>query len=282
MQLKMNTVNTINKWYGRLGNNIQQICCGILYSITNNDQFTSIDHEFIKIINVNDHGYTKIHRNRFYFYTNQVQYKFLPFEFFKKPDFNIDLDFLYNNIREIALAYITPNFKFDIGNALDEDTLVIHIRSGDIFNPNRTAHPDYIPNPLSFYINLINRFKKTIVVTESDDFNPVVTELRKNKKVQIQSTSLANDFSTLLRAKNLASSGVGSFAVAAALCSNNIKKFFCTNLYEIGQLNPEMLVNDKSITIHIEKLVNYLLPGTWTNSKEQRDFILNYPINCTR
>lgn len=228
---------------------------------------------------MNDYGYTKVHRNRFYFYTDQVKYKFLPFKFFKQPDFDIDLNFLYSNIRKIALTYITPNFKFDISNALDEDTLVIHIRSGDIFNPNRTTHPDYLPNPLSFYTNLINRFKKTIVVTESDDFNPIITELRKDKTVEIQSTSITNDFSTLLRAKNLASSGVGSFAVAAALCSTNIKNFFCTNLYEKGQLNPEMLSSDENITVHMEKLTNYLLLGSWTNSKEQHDFILSYLTN---
>ena len=41
---------------------------------------------------------------------------------------------------------------------------------------------------------------------------------------------LQEDFATLMAAKNVALSGVGTFAMAAALCSSNIENLFTTDL----------------------------------------------------
>ena len=46
--------------------------------------------------------------------------------------------------------------------------------------------------------------------------NPIVHELMKIDKVKIQSSTVADDFATLMGAKNVALSGVGTFAMAAA------------------------------------------------------------------
>ena len=256
-------INTISNWSGRLGNNIQQICNGILYSEIHKFGFISPDHQYINSIYFNCIRDTSPNASNVFYYYDGL-YK----------SFDIDLDYLFSNIRRICLDYIRPNFKFKFEEPLDENTLVIHIRSGDIFSQVHLTPHDYCPNPLYYYLQLVDSFKKIIVVTEPDNYNPIVDELKKIDKVVVQSSSVEEDFSTLMRAKNIASSGTGTFSIAAALCSTNIKNFYCSNLYMKSHLNPEMLMNH--ITVHQMNLSNFLELNTWTNSEEQRKFLLTY------
>lgn len=257
-------VNTISNWYGRLGNNIQQTCNGIIYSSVNDDGFFSPPHELIEQIVVNCDRKTMLRPNRFFHYNTN------------NKDFDIDIKYLYQNIGKVAKTYVVPAFKFETNKSYDDDTLVIHIRSGDIFEHEHNPPHDYVPNPLDYYLTLIEEYNKVIVVTEPDNYNPIVDELRKHDKVVIQSTTVEEDFATLMGAKNLASSGTGTFAVAAALCSSNIKKFYCTNLYLDEHLNPEMLMSNDEVEVHMMELEDYIKLKTWRNNEEQRKFILEY------
>jgi hypothetical protein len=256
-------LNTISNWYGRFGNNIQQICNGILFSETNGNGFFSPEHELIEKVFFNFCETCTINPNRFFHYNTQ------------NKDFDIDLNFLYSNIKRICTQYIVPNLKFKVDESFADDTLVIHIRSGDIFQIEFNPPHVYTPNPLIYYKNLIKNFNNTIVVTENDNYNPIIDELKKYKNVSIQSSSVSNDFSTLMRAKNLSSSGIGTFAVAAALCSKNIKNFYCSDLYLTEHLNPEMLI-PTNINVSMTVLENYIKSGEWNNSPKQRKFILEY------
>jgi hypothetical protein len=260
----MNKINTVSHWYGRLGNNIQQICNGIIFSLISGDGFISPQHELIDTICIDVEEKLSVTPNRFFYYNT-----------FNK-DFDINLEYLYSNIGKVAKKYITPNLKLNAKSAFDDDTLVIHIRSGDIFAHEHNPPHQYVPNPLIYYKNLIEFFEKIIVVTENDDYNPIISELKKCNKVKIQSTTVANDFLTLMRAKNLASSGIGTFAVAAALCSLNIKNFYCSNLYLDEHLNPEMLIKTDNVIVNMMELKNYIKTREWINSSEQRKFILEY------
>lgn len=258
-------LNTVSHWYGRLGNNIQQICNGILYSKTKDEGFFSPPHDLINQVIYDSEGKTMIRPSRLFHYNTS------------NKDFDIDLDFLYKNIRQTCLEYIVPNFKYTFPtDSFDDQTIVIHIRSGDIFAHEHNPPHDYVPNPLCYYLNLIEEYDRVVVVTEPDNYNPIVDKLRNIDKVTVQSTDVWTDFSTLLRAKNLASSGTGTFAIAAALCSKNIKNFYCTDLYLTEHLNPEMLMSSGDITVHVMQLENYLSTKQWTNTEEQRKFILEY------
>ena len=106
----------------------------------------------------------------------------------------------------------------------------MHLRSGDNYHRIFDPPTNYIPNPLIFYLNLIESFDKCILITEPDRENPIVHELAKIDKVQIQSSTVAEDFATLMNAENVALSGVGTFAMAAALCSSTIKNLYTTDL----------------------------------------------------
>ena len=137
------------------------------------------------------------------------------------------------------------------------------------------APEQYAPNPLSYYTKLIESFERAIVVTEQDQWNPIVRELAWNPKVTIQRGTVEEDFGTLIGAKHVANSGVGTFAVAAALCSKKITNFYCTDLAISEHLNYKMLL-DSGVRVHQMHLTNYLLPGEWRNTNEQRQFILDY------
>tara|TARA_A100001011_G_C14109839_1_gene756499 strand:+ start:87 stop:890 length:804 start_codon:yes stop_codon:yes gene_type:complete len=260
----MSNLNVISNWYGRLGNNIQQICNGILHSEVTGQGFFTPDHELINRVMVNYKEQQMLNPpNRYFHYKTH------------NKDFDIDLGFLFSNMRRVAIQHIAPNFKFSVGTPFDEDTIVIHVRSGDLFAVEHNPPHDYIPNPLIYYKNLIESHEKAIVVTENDNYNPIIPELKKYDNTTVQSSTVARDFATLMRAKNLASSGAGTFAVAAALCSSNIKNFYCSNIYLTEHLNPEMLIAS-GINVLMMKFKGYLESKSWKNDEEQRKFILEY------
>jgi hypothetical protein len=178
-------------------------------------------------------------------------------------------------MRRICKEFISPHLKLPPASTIPDDTIVIHIRSGDIFDQTHSNGHQYTPNPLDFYNKLLSNFERAIVVTEPDKNNPIVEILRQNPKVIVQSSSVAEDFATLMSAKNLANSGVGTFCVAAALCSSSVQNFYCTDLMLTEHLNYGMLM-ETDITVHKLELNNYLQVGEWTNTEEQRNFILNY------
>ena len=128
-----------------------------------------------------------------------------------------------------------------------------------------------------FYLNLIESFDNCIVITEPDKENPIVHELMKIDKVKIQSSTVAEDFATLMNSENIALSGVGTFAIAAALCSNSLKNLYTTDLLLTEHLNYSMLFNT-DVIVNVMELEDYLpvFPCSWKNTEEQRKFILEY------
>ena len=160
---------------------------------------------------------------------------------------------------------------------MGEDTVVLHLRSGDNYHRVFDPPTNYVPNPLIFYLNLIESFDNCIVITEPDKENPIVHELMKIDKVKIQSSTVAEDFATLMNAKNIALSGVGTFAIASALCSNSLKNLYTTDLLLTEHLNYSMLFNT-DVIVNVMELEDYLpvFPCSWKNTEEQRKFILEY------
>lgn len=256
----------VSHWYGRLGNNIQQCAVGYMVAELMKSKFClDIDHEVISK-----------HQTIFGNDSQEVSSKWFYWEG-PYQEVNIPREYIYNNMRRICKEYIFNQLQIPKINSIGDDTIVIHIRSGDIFDQIHPNGHQYTPNPLSFYNELLKDFDKAIIVTESDNNNPIVQILKENPKVSIQSKSVAEDFATLLAAKNLANSGVGTFCVAAALCSQNIKNFYCTDLMLTEHLNYSM-ITDTDVKTHLFKLNDYLKVGEWTNTEDQRNFILNYAI----
>ncbi len=133
--------------------------------------------------------------------------------------------------RDICIKYInkiliTPDIQ-------SEDTLVIHIRSGDIFNEH--IHPSYIQPPFEYYRFIIdnNHYRNIIIVTEPDMSNPVIYKLLEHyQNIHIFSRILTQDIAMILGAQNLVI-GTGSFAYILSLCSTHLKHLYCFEIHNV-------------------------------------------------
>jgi hypothetical protein len=269
---------SVSHWAGRLGNNIQQIAnCIMLAESLGHSVEQKLDHDIINkfVYNFGEEGQPI--EGQFYNWEPTVHCEKGILE--GGNQVGLSREYIYSNIRRICKEYLFPNLNLPQKETLGDDTVVMHLRSGDAFH--RTFDPpiNYVQNPLIFYLNLIESFDRCILVTEPDEENPILHELRKIDKVQIQSTSVANDFSTIINAQNVALSGVGTFAIAAALCSNAIQNLYTTDLLLTEHLNYSMLLNT-DVTVNVMELKNYIpvYPCSWKNDTEQRKLMLDYQL----
>lgn len=111
--------------------------------------------------------------------------------------------------------------------------LVIHIRSGDIFEG--TVHSNMMQPPLSYYRYILNNgdFQDATVVAENMS-NPVISQLIKEfPYLRVQLSSVEEDTRTVLSAKHLVV-GTGSFAHMLSIHSPQLECLYCFsnhNLY---------------------------------------------------
>ena len=252
----------LSHWYGRLGNNIQQCALGTMCARNVRGTFESLDHEIIFPHKTSFGNSDENQVSKFFYYEGN----------YKEVD--LEPSQIYEEMREICRDFVRPHLDLP-RVVVPDDTIVIHIRSGDVFDRGVSNPDQYVPNPLDFYMQLLDSHDRALVVTEPDNHNPVVEELKRHGKVTVQSLTVQEDFATMLAAKHLASSGVGTFAIAAALCSKNIENFYCSNVHISEHLNWKMLI-DTDVKVHLMELHNYLQPGEWKNTDEQRQFILSY------
>lgn len=268
MHTNENTYDTfIPRWFGRLGNNIQQLSNGIYFCRDNRIHFTSPDHPAINSIDLNfgDNKFaiSSNSHNWFYFFNGS------------DADFSTDIESLNFHRKGICEEFILPNLKInhsELDEPLPDDVLVIHIRSGDIYTHWPSAHPQ---NPFAYYVKLFNMYQGKVIFLVEDLRNPIVDYFSKIT-TDTRVCSIEDSYSLLLRARNIASSGVGSFVMGAALCSKNIKKFYCTDLWLADSLNPTMLKDH--IEVYCAHLIGdkYIKIGEWHCSTETIDKILNY------
>jgi len=269
---------SVSHWAGRVGNNIQQTANCLMLAEARRHTFEQrLEHDVIGKFECN-FGKDGHHVEcKFYNWEPTVHCDNGTLE--GGNEIGISKEYVYANVRRVCRDYIRPNLKVPTLEPLDEDTLVIHIRGGDIIEREYEKPHNYVQNPLSYYLALIDDFKNVIVVVEPNSNNPVVPELQKIERLKFQSLSVVEDYATLLAAKNLATSGVGTFAVSAALCSQNVKSLFTSNAYLTEHLNCSMLY-DTDVTVYEVELKDYIpvYPCSWKNDAEQRKLMLDYQL----
>ena len=270
---------SVSHWSGRLGNNIQQIANCIMAAEKYKSTFRQkLDHDIISKYDVNFEELLASDwsgEGRYYSWEPLVHCEKSIYE--GGNETGLDVEYIYHNMQRICRDYIAPNLKLPQKQTIGDDTIVMHLRSGDNYHRIFEPPTNYIPNPLIFYLNLIESFDKCLLITEPDRENPIVHELAKIDKVRIHSSTVADDFALLMNAENVALSGVGTFAMAAALCSSKIKNLYTTDLLLTEHLNYTMLYNT-SVDVNVMELDNYLpvFPCSWKNTEEQRKFIIDY------
>tara|TARA_B100000427_G_C15500748_1_gene591896 strand:+ start:632 stop:1510 length:879 start_codon:yes stop_codon:yes gene_type:complete len=274
---------TLSNFYGGFGNNLQQIALGIMHSNLNGYNFYSKEHELLdNISQINNKLSNFFNKYRFdsrFFYFDNTS-KNLPTP--DITDFPLDIkdrDYYLDNFYYIFQHKIFPKLNFLKNIDIDDKTIVIHIRSGDIFakkDGEIISNVVYIQNPLNYYLNLIERYEKTIIVSSQPFNNPVISLLMDHPKVEIQSNSIEEDFNILLNAKNLATSGVGTFAIAAALSSKKLINLHYSNLFFDHHLNPTMV---KNVNHHMYRFKEYFNIGDiWDGDVNQVEKMLSPKI----
>lgn len=177
----------------------------------------------------------------------------------------------FSEQREIALQYLLPILNVPRKH-LDEDLLVIHIRSGDIIpsSNEESVHTCYIQPPLSYFERVIHdcAAEKILIVTEPDRRNPVISVLCNRYGATVQSESVPEDFATLVAATKLCM-GYSTFPHAAVMVSQTIRDIFApehNTLSEFSPCDPELLPFAR---LHLYKITHYIPPRKWIGSVSQ-------------
>lgn len=184
----------------------------------------------------------------------------------------------YDIRRYFFQKYIYNLLTFNTVN-ISQDTLTIHIRSGDQFSYKNIGHDDYIPPPLAYYKKILqmHNYKNILIITEPDKLNPLI-KLIKNKfnNVHIQSLSLIDDFSTLCNSVNLCLYP-GTFSLVSSYLNKKLKNLY-NPIYSVNR-DPYFghNMNSKNINIYNYQISNYI--EKWNNNEEQYHMIQFHPIN---
>jgi len=193
--------------------------------------------------------------------------------------------------------YINPIIDKDRTNYLktDKDTLVIHMRSGDIFKPGG-VNKKYAQPSLTYYCKIIddNNYKKIIVMTQDfqgnpkrlDLSNPVVKELMKlYPDIKLQKNNpLEYDFYTLLNCKNMVMSR-STFSVILSILNPNLINLYIPifNTYPDYNFGNNIYAQTDKYTFNIIKhKIHYEdKMRIWKNTKEQNNLMLDAKVKIT-
>jgi hypothetical protein len=167
---------------------------------------------------------------------------------------------------------------------LPDEHLVIHIRSGDVFQGE--GHPLYGQPPLAFYTLILRRWpwRKVTLVCE-DRLNPVIDCLLAGPcpdlpVMEHRTGSLEEDLDFLLRARSLVGS-IGTFMPAVLTLSSNIRRVTCFETLWYGR----NLQRHADVVIVKDAVGDYsrsVLARNWQNSRQQRELMLHYPEHQLR
>jgi len=254
-----------NDWFGRLGNNIIQLCniIDIALYYKHDIQF-NVEHKFFDLKVISDY---------FSKYNNNIKITDKYNFYYPEKINNVSQNIFRKNSKE-KRDLLKKAFKIKNVNALDEDILVIHLRSGDIFR-NTGAHEGYISPPLAYFVKKIYEIQcKKIIILCEDKNNPILNRLLQLYKNAVYSkNSLEEDIKIILGAKNIIMS-VGTFIPSLLLMSDNIKcvhgKLMKCQSIDCKYNHYQYISNDKELKEYYE------LMHPWRNTEKQINTILTY------
>ena len=156
-----------------------------------------------------------------------------------------------------------------------ESTLVIHIRSGDIFV---RPHGIYGQPPCVYYRDIINTAQwAEVTVTAEDRRNPCTRMIPGNVTWRI-GNPLVKDLQHLLGARNLVI-GRGTFGWGLMMLSVGMKRLFTFN-------QSEMFVKPSSVAAHVNCVPTQEYAETilqrWTMSPQQLQIMTSTNISCAQ
>jgi hypothetical protein len=261
---------TIAHWYGRNGNNIMQLIHAIYYAKLYHHNLVCFPvHPFLNstTILLPEEGDQRVSNN------SEVKGSF----FHIGNEFNLQIKDPYEK-KLIFLQYIKPIFLIKPNQKYTpENTLFIHVRSGDIFEPN--PHPGYVQPPLCYYSRVIGDFDNVVAVCE-DDKNPCVKYLRNFPHLHYESNSVTTDLAILSGIHHF-QMGLGVFGMLIYWMNEDLKTLYIPRYVVEKQMGLDASLPldwGPNITVHIVDFPNYIQCGEWVNSEEQRKLMIQYNV----
>lgn len=203
------------------GNAILSILCALIFCKVSGFRSVIIPSGFMDA----NHSFKSTEGVEFLLWNESIEDNFsfvfdARFDLFPDPrkvpfcsDWNLNV--MANTVRSQLLAFLPIH-------EIDNDTLILNMRSGDIFEGR--GHSDYVQPPCFFYTDLIQHFKNVEIVTTSDQKNPCINAAINAGAKYSGWISGREDLSRMIYAKNLVLSR-SSFP-RAALYLSPIKKQF--------------------------------------------------------
>jgi hypothetical protein len=270
---------TIPKWFCRLGNNLIQLINALAYACQYKLDYVymATPHDYLssQVINVSgtDREFSlqtsECKLSNIFFYTVEIP----GFQYTSNSDISY---YLFN-------TYLMPIYKHKeihcLAPADTENTLYIHVRSGDIFSTVK-PHSLYVQPPLSYYDHIINEQKPDhIILVSEDNLNPCINALLAEYSDKI--THVCNpgdpfkDISVLCRAGKIIF-GFGTFSYYIMCVSRNLNTIWFPKYDNNNDIeSPSGLSHIQTVYISLPK---YMKPGDWKNTPAQRKIMLTYQI----
>jgi hypothetical protein len=228
----------ISRWIGQFGNNLEQIAASIVFAkcidgntkldipsqnlyenLLNTKKELYFDKEYV--YDVKDFESIDWLTNSYY----------SPASLYVKDDYK---DFLIDKILDVfrnEIKSMINIFHFEVVDSINEKTLTVHLRGGDII---RDVHPLYKQKivPWEFYSNIIDSEKyDKVIICREDDLNPFynkIVEHCKFKGMQIddRKRNLIEDYYILLNSHNLLVSGFSTFSLTSSYINKKLKNFY--------------------------------------------------------
>jgi len=192
-------------------------------------------------------------------------------------------------IRPLLIPFKMPT------NIITPGDLIIHIRSGDIFQGEEGQGGSsfggsiYTQPPLSFYLLVVERafsgLKGRVIIIAENSLNPVILELVKTLDAECHQVTLrlnhdlATDLSWLFCGSNVVFAH-GSIGIAVALLSPSIKTAYFFRHNGTGTLEPvTKYIGDQVQKFFVIDEDGSFIPfGGWRNTAAQRRQLLEFPI----
>ena len=261
---------TITHWYGRNGNNIMQLIHAIYYAKLHHHILVCFPaHPFL-----NSTKFQLVNKEKDEDNKTEVLGSF----FFLDTEFKLQIKNPYE-YKLLFLEYIKPIFNIKPSEKYTpNDTLFIHVRSGDIFGQN--PHPGYVQPPLCYYRNVMGDYDKVVAVCE-DDKNPCIKFLKNFPHLHYESNSVAIDLAILSGIHHF-QMGLGVFGMLIYWLNADLKTLYIPRYVVEKQMGLDASLPldwGPDITVHIIDFPNYIQCGSWVNSEEQRNLMITYNDN---
>jgi hypothetical protein len=296
----------LDSWFQRMGNNFIQIkralryaiCCNARLEIKHQNIWMPSLHQYMDFSSVPAYRMDRSYKPPHYCSKNRSESFFTVTPDFPMPECQYDeysalQYFIFDN--EYSYGCPSPLQKCP---PMLENGLVVHFRSGDIFNdksPPTTPMNMYRQPPLAYYKEIFTQKKwpRIILLTSMEDtnaYNPVWTYLTDHgnlKKsinltetlVSFQLASTVQDtLKVLLCARHFVASS-STFANMVVHVSPALKEIFAVEDSIFGSCSRYPRIAAHNIVCKERSLPGYEMTSfDWTNSKAQREAMITYSL----